>query len=136
MPAISEIDRRAFGGDRSFFLERRLGLAPELAWLKVSDGRIAGYVFGRRLPDLAWAGPWWADPDDPDPGPLLAAFAAGAGTPEVRLGVLGSNSRALTLAAALGFVSGPRPSYRMVFGASGSPGIDPALLAVGTAAKG
>jgi ribosomal protein S18 acetylase RimI-like enzyme len=137
LPAIYEIDRRAFGGDRSFFLERRLGLAPELAWLKVSDGRIAGYVFGRRLPDLAWAGPWWADPDDPDPGALLAAFAAGAGTPEVRLGVLGSNARALALVTALGLVAGPRPSYRMVLnGGGGSPGLDPSLLAIGTAAKG
>jgi ribosomal protein S18 acetylase RimI-like enzyme len=137
LPAIYEIDRRAFGGDRSFFLERRLGLAPELAWLKVSDGRIAGYVFGRRLPDLAWAGPWWADPDDPDPGALLAAFAVGAGTPEVRLGVLGSNARALALVTALGLVAGPRPSYRMVLnGGGGSPGLDPSLLAIGTAAKG
>jgi predicted N-acetyltransferase YhbS len=136
LPAIFEIDRRAFGGDRTFFLERRAALAPELAWVKTSGGRVTGYVFGRRRQGFAWAGPWWSDPADAAPGALLAAFASGAGEAEVRLGVLGANARATALAGSLGFVAGPKPSYRIVAGAGAMPGADTALLAVGTAAKG
>ena len=136
LPAIREIDRRAFGGDRSFFLERRAGLYPTLAWLKSSAGRISGYIFGRRRQGFAWAGPWWADPDDARPGALLAAFASGAGEAEVRLGVLEANVRAVALVSRLGFAASPKASLRMVRGEGGTLGADPALLAVGTAAKG
>lgn len=136
LPAIRGIDRRAFGGDRSFFLERRASLYPDLAWLKTSAGRVTGYVFGRRRQGFAWAGPWWSDPDDPDPASLLAAFASGAGGAEVRLGVLEANDLAVTIVFALGFTAGPKPSLRMVRGEGGTLGADPSLLAVGTAAKG
>lgn len=135
-PAILEIDRRVFGGDRSFFLERRVVLYPELAWLKMSAGRIVGYVFGRRRQGFAWAGPWWADPDDVRPGALLAAFAFGAGEAEVRLGILETNADAVALVSGLGFTASPKPSVRMVRGPGDTLGADPALLAVGTAAKG
>jgi ribosomal protein S18 acetylase RimI-like enzyme len=136
LPAIFEIDGRVFGGDRSFHLKRRIALSPELAWLKSSGGRLAGYVFGRRRLGLVWAGPWWAETDDADPGALLTAFASGAGDGELRLGVLAANARAVGLVSALGFVAGKRPSYRMIRGEGETLGTDPSLLAVGTAAKG
>ncbi|MBP7706015.1 MAG: GNAT family N-acetyltransferase [Candidatus Aminicenantes bacterium] len=136
LPTIRGIDRRAFGGDRSFFLERRAALYPELAWLKISGGRVAGYVFGRRRLGFAWAGPWWADPGDARPATLLSAFAFGAGEAEVRLGALEANARAVALVSGLGFAAGPKPSLRMVRGEGVTLGADPSLLAVGTAAKG
>lgn len=137
LPAVLAVDRRAFGGDRSFFLERRLAMAPELAWVRTSGGRVTGYVFGRRREAFAWAGPLWASPSDADPGPILAAFASGAGDgTDIMAGVLESNKPAVAAFAALGFKPGPRMILRMTLGAGEGPGGDPSLLAIGTAAKG
>jgi len=134
--AVAELDRQSFGQDRKPFLRRRLELAPELAWLRTAKTSLAGYIFGRRRPPFAWAGPWWSDPIDPNPAALLAAFAAGAGEVDICAGVLESNARALAVLSSLGFRRQPRPSLRMTLGPGETPGSHPSLLAIGTAAKG
>jgi putative nucleotidyltransferase with HDIG domain len=44
---VRELDRQAFGADRSFLLENLLSRAPRHAFLLQHDGRLAGFVLAR-----------------------------------------------------------------------------------------
>jgi ribosomal protein S18 acetylase RimI-like enzyme len=133
---VSAADRQAFGADRRFFLERRLRLYPELCRVLESDGEIAGFIMGRRATGIVSAGPWWVRPDAPRPADLLAALAVEAGDAVIGLGVLETNTPAVTLIRSLGLDEHPTPPWRMVLGESARLGASPELYANGSAAKG
>jgi len=134
---VCSLDRRAFGADRMFFLQRRLMLYPELASTRLEDGEITGYIFGRRTDAQLWAGPWWVADDAEDPAALLVEFGRGLQASEISLGVLENNTRAVTLVRELGFEEKSAASIRMVMGdAEEAPGLSPDLWAIGSAAKG
>ena len=136
LDAVSRLDRRAFGADRSFFLRRRLQLYPELGKVLNEDGEVRGFILGRRRPGLVWAGPWYADPRVTEPERLLRSLALESEGSDLGLGILDRGTHALSIASALGFRQKPNPSWRMVLGDSDGPGLAPELLAIGTAAKG
>jgi ribosomal protein S18 acetylase RimI-like enzyme len=48
LPGVFALDRQAFGEDRSFFLGRRLELYPELCKVMLEEGKLTGFILGRR----------------------------------------------------------------------------------------
>jgi ribosomal protein S18 acetylase RimI-like enzyme len=136
LAALCALDCAAFGEDRSFFLERRFALYPDLSKVLVVDGEIVGFVMGRRRQDIIGVGPWFVDPAFDNPGVLLQSVAAQAQTLELSLGVLKTNTRAVKTIKSLGLVERPDPPWRMVSGNSAQLGAADALYAVGSAAKG
>ncbi len=136
LPKVSAIDLRAFGADRSFFLKRRLDQYPELAWVRLKEGRIVGYIFGRRREGFCWPGPIWSADAGRHAAFLLRGFAMGAGDVDIQVGVLDINTRAVALMRRLGFEEKREPSRRMALGEGDPVGLQPGLLAIGTAGKG
>jgi ribosomal protein S18 acetylase RimI-like enzyme len=136
METVSAADRQAFGADRRFFLNRRLRLYPELCRVLELGGEIAGFIMGRRATGIVSIGPWWVRPDAPRPADLLAALAHEAGDAVIGLGVLETNTPAVTLLRSLGLSEHPTPPWRMVLGESERLGVSPELYANGSAAKG
>lgn len=136
LPKVLAIDLRAFGADRSFFLRRRLDQYPDLAWIRLEEGRIVGYIFGRRREGFCWAGPCWSADAGRHAVCLLRGFAIGAGNADIQVGVLDINTWAVALMRQLGFEEKREPSRRMVLGEGDPVGLEPDLLAIGTAGKG
>ncbi len=136
MDTINAVDRQTFGADRRFFLERRLGLYPDLCKVLEQGGAITGYILGRRGSDVIGAGPWWVREDAERPADLLYALAAEVGDKMISAGVLDTNPRAVDLLRSLGLNEHPTPPWRMVWGDDGRLGAAPELYANGTSAKG
>lgn len=57
---VLELDKRAFGADRSRLVERLYRDYPELSAVAYKDGQIAGYALGRRGMLANYLGPWVA----------------------------------------------------------------------------
>ncbi len=58
LPEVCELDGELFGGDRSVLLKELHAEHPNLCFKIVRDGRLTGYVFGRRTPLGGDIGPW------------------------------------------------------------------------------
>jgi GNAT superfamily N-acetyltransferase len=58
LPEVCELDGGLFGDDRSELLKELYREHPDLCFKLVGDGRITGYVFGRRTPLGGDIGPW------------------------------------------------------------------------------
>jgi len=58
LPEVCELDGKLFGDDRSELLQELYREHPDLCFKLVGDGRIAGYVLGRRTPLGGDIGPW------------------------------------------------------------------------------
>ena len=136
LPAVFALDEAAFGADRRFFLGRRWSLFPELAWVLLEHGQLAGCILGRRGPGWLSAGPWVVLPHVPSPQRLLLSLAQAAGATPLSLGVLDLNRPACALLGSLGFTPRPDSPWRMALGTGGDLGVSPCCYAVGSAAKG
>ena len=55
---VCELDEELFGADRSKLLRELHGEHPDLCFKTVRDGRVTGYVFGRRTALGGDIGPW------------------------------------------------------------------------------
>jgi ribosomal protein S18 acetylase RimI-like enzyme len=136
LPAISALDRQAFGADRRFFLERRLAVYPRLCLLLESQGRIDGFVLARQGRTCVSVGPLVLSPAASDAACLLGALASETGDAELRLGVLDVNPPAIAMLEAFGLERNPASPWRMLLGDASLPG-DPSLaFAIGSPAKG
>ncbi len=136
LASVFTLDRHAFGADRSFFLAYGLKLFPELCYVMIEDGKLCGFIVGRRGEGWAAAGPWVMADTDCDALPLLARLADAAGAVSIGVGVLESNHIAVELIRSLGFTSREDSPWRMALGPSNDLGASPQCFAVGTAAKG
>jgi ribosomal protein S18 acetylase RimI-like enzyme len=136
LPEIYRLDRQAFGDDRSFFLERRWRLFPELFKVLVVDGNPCGYITARRVKDFIFAGPWVVAPGVTDALPLLEGLACEERDAFIALGILESNSQAVKLARLLGMIERDDSPWRMALGPGDDLGRSSQCLAVGTAGKG
>ena len=138
LEAVGRVDRRAFGADRRFFLERHLSLQPELCRVLEDGGEIAGFIMGRRMGDRVAVGPWVVQPGVRRPGDLLESLAAEAGGDEVSLslGILETALEAAATVRSLGFADRPDPPWRMALGPAARLGVSPGCYAIGFAAKG
>jgi ribosomal protein S18 acetylase RimI-like enzyme len=136
LDAVRALDRSAFGVDRGFFLERRLAQSPVLCKVLEQDGKIVGYVLGRRTEDLVSVGPWVVHPEVERPVDLLESLAVETGDCTLGLGILESNTAAVAAVRALGFAERADPPWRMALGPSNALGASPMAYAVGSPAKG
>jgi len=130
------IDRRAFGADRGYFLKRRLSLYPKLCKVLEVGDEIAGYIMGRTGRDIVSIGPWVIQQSVVNPEKMLENIALEAGTLDLRLGVLETNTAAVETVRSLGFKPLQNPPWRMVLGLSGDLGSSNQCYAIGSPAKG
>jgi GNAT superfamily N-acetyltransferase len=136
LPAVLALDRQAFRADRSFLLARWSQLFPELCQVMVEDGKLTGFILGRRGEGLAAAGPWVITQEARAPLRLLESLAGQVGDMSISVGVLETNRRAVELICSLGLAVREDSPWRMAFGPSDDLGASPLCLAVGTAATG
>ena len=133
---VFTLDKRSFGAERGFFLQRRLELFPELSYVLVNHSKISGFIFGRAGKNWITAGPWVVDGLDDTPEDLLNAFALESGDRPISIGILDRNQRACSLVESLGFMARMDSPWRMAFGSSSDLGASNNCYAVGSAAKG
>jgi ribosomal protein S18 acetylase RimI-like enzyme len=136
LPAVFALDRQAFGVDRSFLLARRLQLFQDLCQVMVEDGKLTGYILGRRGEGWAAAGPWVIAQEARAPLRLLESLARQVGDVSISVGVLETNRRAVELIRSLGSAVRQDSPWRMALGPSGDLGASPLCFAVGAAATG
>jgi len=136
LPDVLALDRRMFGADRSFFLKRRWELYPELCRVLVEDGKITGFILGRRGEDWVSAGPWVVEKDAWHPLLLLESLADAVKDDYFSVGILECNQAAIESVRSVGFTERPDSPWRMVLGESDQLGKSPQCYAVGSAAKG
>jgi len=129
-------DRTAFGTDRSYFLERRLALYPDLCKVLEGANGISGYIFGRRGDKGISVGPWVVQAQVEQPAALLESLAADAGNVSLGIGVLDSNPRAVALMKEYGMKLNPESPWRMVLGEPGDAGNVMQSFAIGSPCKG
>ena len=137
--AVSALDQRLFGEDRSYFLSLRLRLYPELCHVLVEDDTLAGYIVGRRGEHWISAGSWVVAETARPGGPkkLLESFAYQVGDQSFGIGVLEANAGAVQLLRSLGFAERAEYCWRMARGGPAEDlGMAPGCLAIGSAAKG
>jgi ribosomal protein S18 acetylase RimI-like enzyme len=136
LAVVAEMDRGAFGADRSFFLQRRLSLHPHLCLVLEAEGRVRGFIMGRERTDLVSVGPWVVQSHGARPGRLLEALAADGEGLTLAVGVLEMNSHAVKTIQDLGLARRPHPPWRMVLGSSANLGMRDEAYAIGSPAKG
>jgi hypothetical protein len=125
-----------FTADRSFFLQRRWELYPELSRVLVENDQISGFILGRRGEDWVSAGPWVVAEDVRHPFYLLESLAGAAQDDYFSVGILECNQVAIESVRSMGFVERPDCPWRMVLGESDRLGKSTQCYAVGSAAKG
>lgn len=136
LPAVFALDRQAFSEDRSFFLARRLELFPELCKVMIEDGKLTGFILGRRGEGWVATGPWVVAHEVREPLGLLASLACEVVQVSLSVGILDINRRAVELIQSLGWMLRKNSPWRMALGPSNDLGASPLCLAVGTAATG
>ena len=136
LSAVTHMDRRAFGADRSFFLKRRLSMYPEFCKVFTSDRQILGFIMGRYGHGLVSVGPWFVGQGIDHPEDLLRSLAKDEHPLDIRLGVLETNASAVATTHSLGLTAHQDPPWRMVLGRQGHLGTSSQLYAVGSPAMG
>jgi len=136
LPAVVALDRDVFGTDRGFFLQRRLEVYPELAWVLEREHRLSAFILGRRGPQWAAAGPWVVQVGEAHPEYLLESLACQTGGLPLLVGVLARSGAAVALLRSRGFEERPSPPWRMCWGRESTVGLSDRLYAIGTAANG
>lgn len=136
LPSVLALDREAFGADRGFFLERRLASNPGLSWVAEDDAGIAGFILGQPGKGIVAVGPWVVAERWPRPLDMLGPLVNAADGAPIRLGVLATNTAAVTGIRSLPGMTEQPASLRMVLGPSNRLGNSPLCWAVGSPAKG
>lgn len=134
--SIADLDRAAFGEDRSFFLRRTLEHHPGLCFVYEESGKVEGFIFGRPGHHVITVGPWLATDAVSDPLALLHHFAAENAGHTLRVGLLESNRKSADLLRGHNSFEETGFSWRMVQGESDRLGAHPWLYSVGSPAKG
>ncbi|MBN2030001.1 GNAT family N-acetyltransferase [bacterium] len=133
---VKNLDKIAFGADRSFFLKRIFNLHPEYAKVLVSDGEISGFILAQKGYQVISVGPWIALDSTEHPEMLFENLAAEVKDSDIRIGVLENNPRAVSMMKAMPFMMNQEYCWRMVLGGSDSTGRPDQVFAIGSGAKG
>jgi len=136
LPQIKEIDIELFGDDRSFSLERRLLLYPNLCFVAEIDRKITGYIMARPGVGVLSVGPWASLDGNDCAQKLLERMAHDVKGQTMRIGALDSNLESVRLMKSLDTFSEQTPSLRMAIGNSDRLGQHDGLYAIGSAASG
>jgi ribosomal protein S18 acetylase RimI-like enzyme len=136
LPTVKKIDTRAFGENRTFFLQNMLSNNSELVWIMKIKSDMVGYIFARKTKECLSIGPWWNRGDIENPESLLEHLMQNAQNGPLRIGVLESNTKAVQILQSTGLKESSDSSLRMVLGPKGNLGMSNQLYAIGSAAKG
>lgn len=120
-PQVFELDRQVFSANRQTVLEWVVAGAPELAWVVLRDGNIAGFVLGRRGFDFAHIGPVVAESAEVAKQLVSAAMEELRGRPVI-IDAAHHNAEWLKWLEAVGFKE-QRPFTRMLRGGGQRPGL-------------
>ncbi len=117
LPTVFEMDRVAFGGDRSHFLQNRFMQNPELCVCLEKHGKITTFAMGSQRMGHVRVAPWIVRQEDELTGDLLRRITSNSVEKNLALGVLESNTKSLSLFRDTG-LSEYSYSVRMVLGDS------------------
>lgn len=133
---VFELDYRAFGADRSFFMQKRLDNFPQLCQVMIDQKRIVGYIAGRMGETWAEAGPWVVEEGDTDPFLLLESLACNLKFGEISFSLLENNMRMTGHPKMKGFIQSTENPWRMALGEDHCLGTSTMCCAVGNLSKG
>lgn len=138
MSDVSTLDRRVFGGDRSFFFRRFMTLAPGHCFVEIDENdALVGFICGRIGNGVVAAGPWVVSEASSHAADLLAAFSNSVAPQTMRIDILETQLRAGTiLEREFPFLRENGYSWKMIRGQDPYRGIPELALAVGTPATG
>ena len=125
---VLEFDRVTFGADRSALLRSLNERAPDLTSIALQNGRLTGYVFGRRGLFADHLGPWMAQ-DGESSRALLEKFLRRSSRDTIIIDAFRSNRIACELLREHGF-STVRLLTRMYRGPNSFPGNPASLCAI------
>ena len=125
---VLEFDRVTFGADRSALLRSLNERAPDLTSIARQNGRLTGYVFGRRGLFADHLGPWMAQ-DGESSRALLEKFLRRSSRDTIIIDAFRSNRIACELLREHGF-STVRLLTRMYRGPNSFPGNPASLCAI------
>jgi len=134
LSAIFELDRRAFGANRSHFLQARWEEFPELCLCLEREKRIVSFAIGSRREGHVRIAPWIVTHPGEFNSDLLRNIVLASDEGTLALGVLESNVHSLDLLKKLGF-SEYSYSVRMVLGENQRNLVE-SQYAIGSPAKG
>jgi len=121
-------DREVFGADRSSLLQSLREESPDFGMGVWDDGKVSGYLFGRRGSFADHLGPWMAENSSASRA-LLDAFLVRSTREAVIVDCLTGNPASLELLRTAGF-SYARTLTRMYRGLNDYPGNPAALCAI------
>lgn len=136
LAGVCRLDYHEFGADRSFFIVKRYHHDPDLCKVLIDQGRVAGYIQGKRYSRGIKIGPWVVVPGTKQPDRLVESLMVGNEHQEFSLGCLESNTQAVGLLSRLGFQQIADSPWRMVLGNDLDLGTSIGCLAIGSPAKG
>ena len=135
LPAVIAGDRKYFGDDRSFFLQRLFERYPQYALVAESDSKLSGFLFAHPGIDILTVGPWlsWGTCN---PLPLLENLAIYEPTINFRIGALAGHKETVAMLRSIpGFVE-RNHCLRMLRGNDTKTAIHANLISIGSGAKG
>ncbi|MFW9770959.1 MAG: GNAT family N-acetyltransferase [Candidatus Heimdallarchaeota archaeon] len=97
LTSVISLDKKHFKGNRSFLLQRRFSLHPELCYVLSRKDELKGYIMGIPKKDHIFIGPWVVDPKELKPYLLLQNLISNIDNRKIRIGILDKNQLALRI---------------------------------------
>jgi predicted N-acetyltransferase YhbS len=135
IPRVTNLDRIAFGNDRSHFLTTRIRDSPDLCYILLDSSDITGFALGSNRPNTIRIAPWIMAKPHPESGDLIRAISMKSQGKGISLGVLESNQLATKLCRAIGLREATH-SIRMARSESSVRPFSEMEYAIGSPAKG
>jgi ribosomal protein S18 acetylase RimI-like enzyme len=136
LPEIFQLDKTAFGADRSYFLQKRFQYWPNACLVYKEGNEIAGFVTGRNFLGGVSVGPWIVTEKVEDPMSMLHALVITSGESILHMSILESNVPVVKLLRDSGFKERDDTHMRMAFGKAGILGQSTYCYAIGALSKG
>jgi len=133
---VFQLDKTAFGEDRSYFLEKRFQHWPKACVVFLKEGKVAGFITGRNFTGGLAVGPWIVTDDVKSPLSMLETLAMSSRENLLHMSVLESNAAAVKLLRDSGFIERDNTHLCMVYGKPGTLGQSIDCFAVGALSKG
>ena len=132
---IFRLDAKAFGGNRSHFLKHRYLEFPDLAYVIDNVEVPTGFIMASDRKDTVRIAPWIIANHDRYAGNLIKAVAHARMNQSLSIGLLETNSTALSILKDLGFQE-RFFSIRMALSTTGIPSFSDMMYSIGSPAKG
>lgn len=132
---VIDLDRTAFGNDRSHFLTRRIRDCPDQCYVLLDGSDITGFAIGSNRPNTVRIAPWVVSGHHPDSGDLVRAISESVLGKQVSLGVLESNRLSVEVCRDIGLRE-TKHSIRMARSKDPVRPLSEMEYAIGSPAKG